>query len=244
LPQNEFHSIDIIKTISNGSHYFLIENEQNTDQNNGVFQDSCRLNLKVLALLTPHKGISANTRYELIMKKQIFLIIFSVVFALCANGQEFSEKLILSLNETSALDPGEVWVSIGKSCNYDLDGKSYSYLSTIIDTGFEATPFNEIFTPSKDKILSFVRLLRENGCNINVPHPETGHLPIHSAAFFYRKNTALAKYIVDFGGDLSAKTPDTDLNFPNMTTTGILNKIIEKYPPQPERVKFLEYINR
>lgn len=175
------------------------------------------------------------------MRSIIFIITYLLLNS-SLNAAELSSDLMIALKKGSSTDPEIVWGKLGRPCNYELLGDSYSYLSMLVDAAFESSPFNEELDLDVNRISSFVVFLHKNGCDINSPHPLTGHLPIHSAVIFYRKNIQLAKYIVVSGGNLKAKVPGSDKNFPEMNAVEILKSVISKCPPQPEREELLHEI--
>jgi hypothetical protein len=173
---------------------------------------------------------------------QYTVLTFLILFSGFSYAETLSEQLILSLDDTQTAIPTEVWNNIGRPCIYEDDGVKISYLSLFIDMGFGVTPFNEEYNVNRERIFSVIELMSKNGCSINMPHPVTGYLSAHNAVIFYRKNMPLAKFIIENGGDLTAKIPAADQHFPNMNAIEILQTIIDSYPPQKERQKFVEYI--
>jgi len=153
-----------------------------------------------------------------------------------------SEELIISLVYNVETSPSIIWKKIGNPCTYELEGKKYSYLSVIVDISFAVMKFNEPLELDQERIFNFIKLMTNSGCNINYPHPITGHLPIHTSVSFYLKNMELAKYIILKGGDLEAKIPSYDKKYPNMNAVEVLQEIIEKQPPQKERIILLKFI--
>ncbi|MFD2094963.1 hypothetical protein ACFSJ3_03140 [Corallincola platygyrae] len=172
------------------------------------------------------------------------VVLTLTVLSNTAIAQEPSEKLIASLDQSSTLQAVDVWQEIGAPCTYQIDGQRYSYFSTSVDIGFGVTPFNKGISVERRKLKTLLKAMLDKGCDINYRHPYTGHLPIHSGVLFYRKNEELTKFLILSGADLNAKTPTSDELFPNMSSLQILKGLIEKYPPQAEREKLLEFIKK
>ena len=173
------------------------------------------------------------------------LIISTIAILLLSNisfSGNVSEELILSITSNSKIKPEDKWRNINRPCTFKQDNQQFSYVSLLTDISFEVTSFNETMDIDHDKVIHLIKHMINNHCSINIAHPTTGHIPAHTASIFFRKNPEVAKFIILNGGDLTAKTPNTDEHFPNMNAIDILNSIITKYPPQPERVEFIDFI--